>query len=108
MLENKYQATLIRKLKKMFPGCRIQKLDTGYQQGIPDLLILYFDCWAILEVKKSEEDRYKKLQPNQEYFVETLNEMSFSAFIYPENEEEVLNDLQQAFEPCGSTRFPKR
>lgn len=98
MLESKYQAKLIRKLKRMFPGCIIQKLDTDYQQGIPDLLILWSVFWAVLEVKESA---VAPEQPNQRYFVELLNDMSFGAFIFPENEEEVLHDLQNAFTASG-------
>jgi hypothetical protein len=51
--------------------------------------------WATLECKSSED---ASTQPNQEYYIERLGEMSFAAYIYPENEEEVLNALQQAFE----------
>lgn len=82
----------------MFPGCVILKNDSGYQQGFPDLTILFGDRWAVLEVKPSEK---AKEQPNQRYHVEMLSAMSFAAFIYPENEEAVLDALQQAFEPCG-------
>lgn len=93
MLESAYQAQLIKELYNMFPGCIILKNDTDYRQGIPDLLILYGDRWAALEVKSSEDGPY---QPNQEYYISEMNEMSFAAFIYPENEEEVLDALQQA------------
>lgn len=106
-LERDYQPSVIKKIRAMLPGCVIQKLDEQYQQGIPDLLILYNDRWAILEVKKSLKDR-KNPEPNQEYFVGQLNEMSFSAFIYPENEEEVLHDLQQALRPQRNARLPRR
>lgn len=95
MLENKFQADLIKELKKRFPGCMVMKTDPTYIQGIPDLLILYKDKWASLECKKSAG---AKRQPNQEYYVGYMNEMSFSSFIYPENKEEVLNDLQQSFQ----------
>ena len=71
------------------------KNDPGYMQGIPDLLILYNDRWATLECKKSIN---AKKQPNQKYYVDKMNEMSFSRFICPENEEEVLNDLQRSFQ----------
>lgn len=91
-LERDFQARLIRELKDIFKGCIIMKNDSSYIQGIPDLLILYEDKWAALEVKKSETASHR---PNQEYYVELMDEMSFASFIYPENKEEVLYELQQ-------------
>lgn len=95
-LENSFQADLIKELKAMFPGCIITKLDSGYLQGIPDLLILWNDKWATLECKKARD---AKVRPNQPYYVDRMNKMSFSAFIFPENKEDVLSELQQAFKP---------
>lgn len=95
MLESQFQAKLIKELKKLFPGCIVMKSDSGYLQGIPDLLILFNDKWAALECK--QHDGAKK-QPNQEYYVGKMDEMSFSRFICPENKEEVLHDLQQSFQ----------
>lgn len=94
MLENKFQANLIKKLKKLFPGCIVMKNDSSYIQGIPDLLVLHKDKWASLEVKKSAN---ASKRPNQEYYVGLMNDMAFSRFISPENEEEVLRDLQATF-----------
>lgn len=96
MAERDFQAKLIQELKERFSGCMVMKLDSGYLQGIPDLLILYKDKWATLECKKSIK---AKKQPNQEYYVGTMNKMSFSRFICPENKEEVLRELQQALRP---------
>lgn len=95
MLESVYQARLIKKLNRLFPGCVILKNDSGYLQGIPDLLVLFGDRWAMLEVKPSEDS---PAQPNQPYYVDKLDHMSFAAFIYPENERDVLDALQQAFQ----------
>ena len=95
MLESQFQSKLIKELKKLFPGCIVMKSDSGYLQGIPDLLILFNDKWAALECKQHEK---KKKQPNQEYYVGKMDEMSFSRFICPENKEEVLHDLQQSFQ----------
>ena len=92
-LERDFQAKLIKELKVKFKGCIIVKNDPNYIQGIPDLLILYNDRWAALEVKKSEHAHH---QPNQEYYVDLMDQMSFAAFIYPENKEEILYELQQA------------
>lgn len=94
MLESSFQAQLIKDLKKMFPGCIVVKNDSSYIQGIPDLTIFYKNKWATLECKQNA--RAKK-QPNQEYYVGRMNEMSFSKFICPENKEEVLYELQQTF-----------
>lgn len=94
MLENKFQSKLIKEIKDMFPGCIVLKTDPNYIQGFPDLLVLWGDRWGSLEVKRSEDAPH---QPNQEYYVDILNRMSFSRSIYPENKEEVLNAIQQSF-----------
>lgn len=101
MTEAQYQAALIKKLNRLFPGCLIFKMDPAYKQGVPDILILWNDRWALLEVKRSADSLE---QPNQAFYVQMLHKMSFSAFIYPENEAEVLSALQQAFESSGRTR----
>ena len=94
MKESKFQKELKKELKEMFPGCIITKMDSGDIQGIPDLLILYKDKWATLENKKSKDATRR---PNQEYYVSKMDDMSFSRFIYPENKEEVLNELRETF-----------
>lgn len=93
-LESEFQAQLHSELKLMFPGCVIHKLDANYQQGIPDTLILWGRHWAVLELKRSLDEDF---EPNQEWFIDKLNKMSFSAMICPENKEDVLNALQLAF-----------
>ena len=93
-LENSFQANLKKELKLMFPGCIVTKMDSGDIQGIPDLLVLYGEKWATLECKKSKK---AKKQPNQEYYVDAMNTMSYSRFIYPENKEEVLSELREKF-----------
>lgn len=95
MAESKFQRDLKKELKERFPGCVIMKNDPNYIQGIPDLTILYKDKWATLEVKDGEN---KPHQPNQDYYVDKMNKMSFSSFIFPENKEEVLNALERSFE----------
>ena len=95
MKESKFQKNKKKELKQMFPGCIVTKMDSGDIQGIPDLLILYKNKWATLENKRSAN---ASKRPNQEYYVNKMNEMSFSRFIYPENKEEVLNDLRKTFE----------
>lgn len=92
-LERNFQASLIKELKSIFPGAVVLKNDPNYIQGFPDLLILYRDRWAALECKRSPS---ASSRPNQRYYVDLLNQMSYSAFICPENKEGVLNELQQA------------
>ena len=94
MLENRFKTKLVNELKNMFPGCLILHMDANEIQGIPDLLILYRDKWAALEGKKSANASHR---PNQDYYIDMMNSMSFASFIYPENKEEVLYELQQTF-----------
>lgn len=94
-LEREFQKELIDEIKEQFPGCLVMKNDSGYIQGIPDWTILYKNKWAVLEVKR---ERKAKKRPNQPYYIETLNKMSFSRFVYPENKEEVLEELHKIFD----------
>ena len=105
MLESKFQAELIQELKVLFPECIVLKTDANYLQGFPDLLILFNRRWAALEVKASLEARR---QPNQEYYVDRLEEMSFAAFICPENKDLILDELQQAFGTRRKARLSQR
>ena len=93
-LERDFQKNLIKDLKSMFKGCIVMKNDSSYIQGIPDLMILFKDKWASLEVKKSAT---ASKRPNQEYYVDTMNGMSFSRFIFPENKDSVLTELKEFF-----------
>lgn len=91
--EATYQRVLIGRIQQLLPDCFIIKNDASARQGIPDILILWGSRWAMLEVKLSEQ---APIQSNQEYYVEMFNDMAFASFIWPENEEEVLHDLQSA------------
>ena len=94
MLESKFQAKLIKEIKERFPGCVVLKNDSSYIQGVPDLSIFYKDRWAMLEVKQSAKASHR---PNQSYYVDKMNEMSFSRFVFPENKDEVLDELEVLF-----------
>ena len=94
MLENKFQAKLIESIKEKIPGCIVLKNDCNYIQGFPDLTILHNNGWAVLECKKDKE---APRQPNQEYYIRLLSDMGYAKFIFPENEEEILNELQYTF-----------
>lgn len=93
-LESKYQAELIQKLKKSFPGCIVLKNDPNYIQGFPDLLVLYGKYWALLEVKRMYN---AQVRPNQKHYIELCKKMSYASFIFPENEEKVFRALSRLF-----------
>lgn len=93
-LESAFQADLIKDMEYIFTGCLILKNDANYRQGVPDLLILLGNKWALLEVKKSPDER---TQPNQEYYINWAVENSFGAFIFPENKVDVLTALTDFF-----------
>ena len=95
MKESEFQRKLIVEIETKFPGCLILKNDPTYIQGFPDLLVLYRNKWAALECKRSKT---ASRQPNQDYYVNLLNDMSYSSFIYPENKEAIINDMARSFE----------
>lgn len=103
MAENRFKQGLTKELKQLFPGCYILRNDANYLQGVPDILILWGRHWATLEAKDYESAPER---PNQRYHVEMMDQMSFSAFIHPENKEEVFHALQHAFESCRCPRYP--
>lgn len=94
MKESNFQKNLISEIRSMFQGCLIMKTDPSYKQGLPDLLILYKSKWAALECKRSAN---ASIRPNQKFYIDLLNKMSFARFIYPENKNQVLSELQRAF-----------
>jgi hypothetical protein len=93
-LESKFQKELTDEIKDRYSGCVVLKNDSSYIQGIPDWSIFYEDKWAFLEAKRNKD---ANKQPNQEYYVNKLNDMSFARFVYPENKDEVLHDLDLHF-----------
>ena len=102
--EREFRRKLKRELKDIFPGCIILPGDSSETQGFPDLIILYNNKWAALETKKASNSSKR---PNQDYWVDVMNKMSFAAFVCPENKEEILNGLQQTLTTRRSARLPK-
>lgn len=105
MLEKKFQAQVICEITEMFPDCVVLKNDATYIQGFPDLTVLTDNGWALLECKKSENEKH---QPNQDYYIDWAKKHSYGSFIFPENKEEVLCELQRALQPDRKTRVSKR
>ncbi len=93
-LERNFQKEVIDRVEREFPGCLVMKNDANYRQGIPDILVLHNDKWALLEVKKDRPSQ-SDYQPNQEWYLEKLNNMSFASVVYPDNFEEVFDALRR-------------
>lgn len=98
MRESLFQKNLIKEIKQTFPGCIVMKNDANYIQGIPDLLVLYGKRWAALEVKRSAK---APVRPNQRFYISKMSKMSYASFVFPENKEAVINDLQSTLRPRG-------
>ena len=101
ILENKFKTNLIKEIKSRFEGSEVFHLNPLEAQGIPDLLILHKNKWAMLEGKKSKNATRRI---NQEFYVDKFNKLSFARFISPETKEEVLNELEQIFKPKRNSR----
>ena len=99
--ESDFQKDVINELQERLPESIVMKTDPRYIQGLPDLLVLFNDRWASLECKRSAT---ANKQPNQDTYVEMMNGMSISRFIYPENKEEVLNEVQSALQSRRKSR----
>ena len=104
MLESCFKTELIKEIRKRLPGCIVCHLDPTETQGLPDILVLHNDKWAALEGKRNATASHR---PNQDYYVEMMNRMSYAAFIYPENKEDILRDLQSALEPHRPARLSR-
>lgn len=102
MLESVFKKKLINRILREFPGAIVLKADANYIQGITDNFILFEDKWAAFEAKRN---KFAPHQPNQDYYVDLLNGMSYASFVYPENEDQFINEIQQSFRPNRSTRL---
>lgn len=104
MLEGKYKTELTKRIYERFGNrCVVVRLDSALMQGISDMLVLFEGgMWAALEAKTRGN---AARQPNQEFYVQKLNDMCFAAFIYPENEEAVLNELEEEYQSHWASRL---
>lgn len=91
--ESIFQRKLIQELHKRYPGCWTEKADPGYRQGTPDLRFYYGKFWAAFEVKRNKLEKH---QPNQDEYIARLDSMSFARFIFPENFDSVMEELDCA------------
>ena len=93
--ESTFKTNLINRIEKEFPGSMIFHLDPTEKSGIPDLLVLHRDKWATLEGKKTK-NASRRL--HQDYYVKKMNDMAYSSFIYPENEDAVIAEMHEYFD----------
>lgn len=107
-LESPFKTRFIKRLEKEFPGCVILKNDANYRQGIPDLIMLWDVYWASFETKRKKPTSANDFEPNQEWWLDKLDTMSFAACVYPENVEEIVDALQRQFKTGRKARVSKR
>lgn len=93
MLESKFKTKLIKEIKVRLPGSFVFHLDPSERQGVPDLIVLYRNKWAVLEGKKNSKATHR---PNQDIYVRLFDDMSFARIIFPENAKEVLDEMERA------------
>ncbi len=95
MLESKFKKRTERRIRKRLQRVKIYIVKSSTEvRSAPDLFILGSGMWAALEFKKHKDaDR----QPNQEHIIDYLDNMSYATFVYPENVEGVLDDLEELF-----------
>lgn len=103
--ESNFKRKLIKQIQLEYPGAIVLKNDANFMPGIPDHLILWGPRWAAFEAKAYEKAEH---QPNQDYYVGLMNEMSYASFVYPQNKEKFLHELQQALRPGRSARISFR
>jgi len=104
-LESEFKSEFLGEVREMFPGCHIETNGTDFMQGIPDTTIYYGRFWAKLEFKRSKT---ASKRPNQDYYIDMFDEMSYARFVTPENKEDVLRGLEQTFRPRRNTRHLRR
>lgn len=105
-LERDFQKQLIKDIKIRIPEAIVKKNDPNYIQGIPDLSVDVGPYSYHLEVKKSAKAPYR---PNQEYYLNHYNTNGgWARTIYPENKEEVLNEMEQTSRVRGSSLISQR
>jgi len=96
MLESAFKKNFITELNVRLAPIDLEYIHTrSHNRSFPDLLILGpGSTWAALEFKAAEEADH---QPNQAWYINRLNHWAYATFMYPENREEVLGDLEKLF-----------
>ncbi len=93
MLENLFKKYVKKRIIDRFPNLDLDFI-TPTNRSMPDMIIIAPIVWAALEFKRSEG---ASLRPNQDYHIMRLNEKGYATFVFPENVEEVLDELEILF-----------
>lgn len=90
--ETEFERAVCKEIRGWDNNIRVYKMDPNVAaQGIPDRLVLCNGKFALLEFKRTKNSPRR---PNQDWYVDFFNKKGFSAFIYPENKEEILTNLK--------------
>lgn len=93
--ESDFKRNLYKEIRERFPGSDVLPNDAGYVQGIPDATVYFPNGrYVMLEGKRTSESSRR---PNQEYYVERSPLSDHAMFVYPENKEEVLSELERRY-----------
>ena len=101
--ESAFQSEVIQELEARWPGCTVRKNPPGYDNGFPDVVAYIGRLWAMFECKRSAHEKHR---PNQDWWVDHLNLMGFARFIFPENKDAVLDELEGYVRRNGTEVIP--
>ncbi len=96
MLESEFKEIVKDEIRDRFPDLDLDFVTT-ISRSMPDMIILAPACyWAALEFKRSKNSPHR---PNQDHHIERLRKKGYATFVYPENLEVVLDELEILFTP---------
>lgn len=93
--ESDFKSDLYKEIRERFPGAEVLPNDAGYLQGFPDATVYFPNGrYYLLEGKRSGK---ASKRPNQEYYV-TKSPLSNNAqFVYPENKDDIMKELERRY-----------
>lgn len=95
MLESEFKKKFCARLKRaVHPLAILQyKQDATTVSGFPDTIVILEGITIYIEFKKSKRAKFR---PGQKEWLAKLNENGHFAFVcYPENQDEVLNEIKR-------------
>ena len=93
--ESVFKRKLYKEIRDRFPGSEVLPNDPTYLQGVPDATVYFPNGrYVMLEGKRTTSSSRR---PNQDYYVTRSSLSSNALFVYPENKEEVLSELERRY-----------